>query len=163
MNENPYASSLETKVLSATPIELVNMLYHATIEAVQAARLQLSRGQIFERGRSVSKAIAILAELNGSLDHEKGGEVSTRLAVLYDFLQRTLLDANFRQSDEGFEKAETLLRTLCEAWSAIIPPKPRVPMSSNAPREPQLASYGFASIPTPVEECAATAARQWCA
>src|SRR5450631_4269792 len=80
MYENPYASSLETKVLSATPMELVKLLYQAAIEAVQAARHHLTRREIVERGRSVSRAVELLAELSGSLDHEKGGEISTRLA-----------------------------------------------------------------------------------
>ena len=37
MYENPYTASLETKILSSTPIELVTMLYQAAIESVQAA------------------------------------------------------------------------------------------------------------------------------
>jgi flagellar secretion chaperone FliS len=148
MYENPYAFSLEARILSATPMELVKLLYQAAIEAVQDAREQLSRGEIMERGRSVSKALKILAELSGSLDHAKGGELSGRLAALYDFAQRTLLDANFRQADDGLEKVEELLKTLYEAWSGIDQPQ------SSGFREPQPAVY---------EEYASRAAQQWCA
>src|SRR5664279_4433199 len=120
MYENPYAASLDTKILSATPMELVKMLYQAAIEALQAARLHLIRGEIVERGRSVTRAIELLVELNGSLDHAKGGELSARLSALYDYLQRTLLDANFRQADDGLAQAEMLLKTLDEAWSVVV-------------------------------------------
>jgi flagellar secretion chaperone FliS len=134
MYANPYATSLDAKVLSATPLELVNMLYQAAIEAVQAARRHLVGGEIAERGRSIGIAVGILTELNGSLDHEKGGELSTRLAALYDYVQRTLLDANFRQSDDGLREAEMLLTTLSEAWSAIQPPQTP---TSDAPKSDQ--------------------------
>ena len=163
MNENPYASSLETRVLSATPLELVNMLYQAATEAVQAAREHLTRGEIPERGRSVSRAVAIIAELSGSLDHAKGGEVSTRLAAMYDFLQRTLLDANFRQADAGLAEAESLLKTLSEAWSAINTPRPGGSIRPVGPRESYAGSYSLAGMPAPVEEYASIVAQQWCA
>ena len=149
MYENPYASSLETKILSANPMELVKLLYQAAIEAVQAARQHLTRGQIFERGRSVIKAVEILTELSGSLDHEKGGELSTRLAALYDYLQRILLDANFRQADDGLATAEMLLKTLNEAWSAIEAPQPDRSLQS------QLPAYSLAGTPSTADGCTA--------
>jgi flagellar secretion chaperone FliS len=157
MYENPYASSLETKILSANPMELVKLLYQAAIEAVQAARQHLTRGEIFERGRSVIKAVEILTELSGSLDHEKGGELSTRLAALYDYLQRTLLDANFRQADDGLATAEMLLKTLNEAWSAIEAPRP------GGSLQLQLPAYSLAGTPSTTEGCMPRVAQQWCA
>ncbi|MEO8592034.1 MAG: flagellar export chaperone FliS [Candidatus Solibacter sp.] len=153
MYENPYASSLETKILSATPLELVQLLYQAAIDAVQSARRHLSRGEIAERARSVGKAVEILTELGGSLDHQRGGAISTRLASLYDYLQVTLLDANFQQADDGLEKAETLLKTLNEAWSAIEAPRTGGSMESHP------ASYRTATS----EERGPRAAQQWCA
>lgn len=153
MYENPYASSLDTKILSSTPLELVNLLYQAAIEAVQAARLHLSHGEIAARSRSISHAVEILAELSGSLDHKAGGELSTSLAALYDYLQRILLDANFRQADDGLETAEALLKTLNEAWSTIEAPRPTGFVDARP------SSYGH----VPSEEYEPRIAQQWCA
>lgn len=72
MYANPYASSLETRILAATPMELVRMLYDGALEAVRAARGHLAAGRIPERGKSVAKAVEILTELAGSLNHEQG-------------------------------------------------------------------------------------------
>lgn len=157
MYENPYASSLDSKVLSATPLELVNLLYQAAIEAVQTARQHLTRGEIVERGRSVGRAIEFLTELSASLDHDKGGELSTRLAALYDYLQRTLLDANFRQADDGLAQVETLLKTLNEAWSAIEAQSSRGSMESHG------SAYRSAGTPATSEQYAPRTAQQWCA
>jgi flagellin-specific chaperone FliS len=41
------------------------------------------------------------------------------LLALYDFIQRALLDANYRQEDEGLRQAEQLLATLHEAWVTL--------------------------------------------
>jgi flagellar secretion chaperone FliS len=119
MFENPYAVSLETKVYSATPLELVRMLYDAAVDSVRAARQHLAQGNIAERSRAITKTYRILAELYGALDRQRGGELSARLAALYDYMQRRLLDANFRQTDEGLAEVEKLLLPLQEAWSAI--------------------------------------------
>lgn len=119
MLDNPYAKSLEARILSATPLELVVILYDEAIKAVRAARGHLAAGNIRARSHSVSRAVSILIELARSLDFEAGGELSRRLAGLYTFLQTTLLEANFRQTDEGLAKAERLLGSLREAWFTI--------------------------------------------
>jgi flagellar secretion chaperone FliS len=122
MYETPYDSSLEVRVLSATRIELVQILYDAAIEAVEAARRYLLEGKIAERSRSISKAVAILIELSQSLDHTSGGELSARLAGLYSYMQRALLDANYQQTDGGLSETEQLLKTLRGAWAQIASP-----------------------------------------
>jgi flagellar secretion chaperone FliS len=119
MYENPYAVSLEMQVYSATPVELVRMLVDAAVDSVRAARKHLAERNIMERSRAVNKTYAILAELYGALDHQRGGELSKRLAALYAYMQRRLLDANFRQTDDGLAEVEKLLLPLQEAWRTI--------------------------------------------
>ena len=80
---------LESRVLTADPIELVNLLYQACTEAVRGARHHLAEGRILERSREINKAYEIVVELATSLDHERGGEISQRLALLYDYMQRS--------------------------------------------------------------------------
>ena len=91
---------LESRVLTADPIELINMLYQACMQAVREARQHLAEHRIAERSRAINQACQIVIELAVSLDHERGGEISQRLALLYDYMQRRLLEANIKQSDE---------------------------------------------------------------
>jgi flagellar protein FliS len=163
MYDNPYASSLETRIFSATPMELVQMLYKAAIEGVQTARYHLKRGEVVERGRAVTKTVAILAELNSSLDHAKGGELSASLAALYDYLQRTLLDANFRQADDGLAEAEKLLKTLDDAWSKVNAPQVIGSTRPDRLAEVHPISYGIAEIPYPLGGYARVLEGQWSA
>ena len=110
---------LESRVLTADPIELVNLLYRACTEAVLEARRHLAEGRIAELSRQINQACAILIELAASLDHERGGEISQRLALLYDYMQRRLLEANMQQADAPLADVLGLLATLSEAWVAV--------------------------------------------
>src|ERR1022692_1975102 len=114
---------LESRVLAADPVELVSLLYEACTQAVREARCYLAAGQIAERSREINKACAIVIELATSLDHERGGEISQRLALLYDYMERRLLQANMQQSDAPLADVLGLLTTLSEAWAGVRQPQ----------------------------------------
>ena len=114
---------LESRVLAADPVELVNLLYQACTQAVREARRHLAEGRIAERSRQINQACAILIELATSLDHERGGEISQRLALLYDYMQRRLLEANMQQADAPLADVIGLLSTLSEAWAGVKKPE----------------------------------------
>ena len=124
---------LESRVLAADPVELVNLLYQACRQAVRDAREHLAAGRIGERSRAITLAFEILTELAGSLDRARGGEIGERLAQLYDYMQRRLLDANMRQSEEPLVEVLGLLNTLGEAWEGVRKPEPRPVMQAESP------------------------------
>ena len=117
--DSGHDAYLESRILTADPIELVNLLYQACTQAVREARRQLAEGRIAERSREINKACEIVIELATSLDHERGGDISQRLALLYDYMQRRLLEANMQQSDPPLADVLGLLCTLSEAWTGI--------------------------------------------
>jgi flagellar protein FliS len=117
MTGNANAQYLQNDILSSDPIQLVRRLYGGALKSIAEARTRLRAGDIPGRVREVTRAHAILAELAQSLDHTRGGELSQNLARLYDYLQRRLLEGNFRQSEAPFAEAEGLLRTLLEGWN----------------------------------------------
>lgn len=144
MWQNAHDAYLESRVLSADPTELVRMLYQAATRAVRNARQQLAAGDIAARARSITWACEILIELTGSLDHARGGEISRRLALLYDYMTRKLIEANFRQSDALLAEVLGLLSTLSEAWDGLKEqeaPTPaaeaRTPWAQPLPQEPE--------------------------
>jgi len=144
MWRNAHDTYLEDRILSANPVELVHLLYQASITAVGDARRQLADGQILARARSISKACDILLELTTSLDYDRGGDMSVRLAQLYGYMHRRLVEANFRQSDEPLAEVAGLLETLLEGWSAVRADTNRVvrresPWMHAMAQEPELA------------------------
>src|ERR1017187_9206690 len=116
---------LESRILTADPIELVNLLYQACVQAVREARRHLAEGRIAERSREINKACQLVIELATSRDHERGKEISRPLALLYDYIQRRLREANMQQSDAPLADVLGLLSTLSEAWAGIRKPEPK--------------------------------------
>jgi len=144
---NAHDAYLESRILSADPIELVNLLYQACTAAVRQAREHLASGDIAARSRSITKASEIVIELTTSLDHERGGEISQRLAQLYDYILRRLTEANFQQADAPLAEVLGLLSTLSEAWAGLKPVEkaaapPASPWAQAA--QPEFASAGVA-------------------
>jgi flagellar protein FliS len=144
MWQKAHETYLEDRILSADPVELVNLLYQACTTAVQDARRHLAAGEILARARSISKACDILLELTVSLDHERGGAFSLRLAQLYGYMHRRLLEANFQQSAEPLAEVARLLKTLTAGWEAVTQETKRA-MRTETPwmhamaQEPELA------------------------
>jgi len=119
MWQNPRDAYLENKILSASPLGLIRLLYQGASSAVRDARRHLAAGEIRERARAISKACGILIELAGVLDHTHGGDLSRRLAALYLYMHRRLTDANLQQSDAPLAEVLGLLATLSEAWETL--------------------------------------------
>ena len=135
---------LESRILAADPLELVNLLYQGCRQAVRDAREHLAAGRIGERSRAITKACEILVELAGSLDHSHVCEISQRLALLYDYMQRRLLDANMRQADEPLAEVLALLTTLGEAWEGAKGPA-KVAESAGSPWAQPVSMEGMGS------------------
>ncbi|MBL8293699.1 MAG: flagellar export chaperone FliS [Bryobacterales bacterium] len=112
---------LESEILQADPLRLVQLLYRGAIEAVGKARLHLQRGEIKARSAQITKAMDILAELASSMDLERGGDLAKNLVMLYDYMIAQLQTANFQQVEGPLVEVEKLLTTLAEAWEQIAP------------------------------------------
>jgi flagellar protein FliS len=113
---------VESRVESAGPLELIRLLYQGATGAVREARQHLASGDIAARSRAISKALDILLELTVSLDRSRGGQIAIRLAQLYDYMRRRLIDANATQTDEPLAEVLGLLDTLGEAWEKLEEP-----------------------------------------
>lgn len=120
MHPNAYQQYEQSYVLDADPVELISLLYRAAADAVAKAREHLMAGDIFARGRQISRAQQILAELSQALKMEHG-DVAVNLARLYDYMQHRLHEAHAGPSVDAMDEVENLLRRLHEAWSQIVP------------------------------------------
>jgi flagellar protein FliS len=116
MRDSRRASYVQTQVDAADPVELVKMLYRGAIDSSRQARLHLMAGEIAERSTAITKAMLIVGELGQSLDRDRGGEVGLKLAQLYDFCSRKLVEANVQQKEAPLTEVEQVLTTLLEAW-----------------------------------------------
>jgi flagellar protein FliS len=124
----------EQMILSASPVELIRILYQCALSAVRDAREHLRGGRIAERSRTINKAYDVLTELTGALRPAEAPELAARLRALYCYMQGRLLEANFRQTDAPLEEVLMLLTTLAEGWKEA--PEASNPGSASRGSEP---------------------------
>lgn len=118
---NAYASvGLETGVVDASPLKLVIMLYDGAITACIQAQQALAAHDVIKKGESLTKAMSIIdSGLRASLNKRSGGEIAVKLDELYQYMTRTLMEANLRQNAEKVNEIQQLLMELKQAWEAL--------------------------------------------
>jgi flagellar protein FliS len=120
---NPYARGasqyFETQVRSSSPLELVVLLYDAAIRAGQQAREAMVKRDIATRSVSISKMMAIVGELQNTLDMERGGDVARELDRIYDWSTSRLVDATQKQNPEPIDEVVKVMEMLRDAWQTI--------------------------------------------
>jgi flagellar protein FliS len=120
----------EVAIKTASPLQLVVMLYDAAICSIKEAREQMSRRDIAARSRSVNKCITIISELQSCLNLKAGGEIAISLNQLYDYMKRTIFKANVEQSIQPLSEIENLLESLRSAWVELLNQNPGASQSA---------------------------------
>jgi flagellar secretion chaperone FliS len=110
---------LESRILSAQPAELVEMLYQVAIQSLKKAIGHLKSGDAMARSREVTRAQEAVNELMAALDHSVGAAFTHTLAALYAYVQQQILKGHSGPSQEAFDRAMGILNTLQEGWNGV--------------------------------------------
>ncbi|AUU86043.1 MULTISPECIES: flagellar export chaperone FliS [Leclercia] len=114
--------SVESAVLSASPHQLVVLLFDGALSAMKKAVILIEQGDIPGKGQALGKAINIISNgLQSGLNHEVGGELATNLDSLYDYMTRRLLQANIHNDIDAINEVMELLNNIADAWKEIGP------------------------------------------
>ncbi|WLI77527.1 flagellar export chaperone FliS [Kosakonia sp. H02] len=113
---------VESAVLSASPHQLVVLLFDGALSAMKKAAILIEQGDIPGKGQALSKAINIITNgLRAGLDHKVGGELAANLDSLYDYMTRRLLQANLHNDLAAIDEVSMLLNNIADAWKEIGP------------------------------------------
>lgn len=112
-------------VLTASPGQLVLMLYDGALRSLALAREGFARPERDLRrieliNAQLLKAQNIILELQSTLNHEAGGEFSRTLDQLYDYYARRLWEANIRKEEAPVIEVERMLRELRDGWAEML-------------------------------------------
>lgn len=115
---------METTVLSASPHQLIAMLFDGAKSAIAMARHHMSEQRVAAKGHAISKAINIVENgLKASLDAQAGGDAGAALVAnlssLYDYIVQRLMYANLRNDPLLLDEAARLLETIASAWAEV--------------------------------------------
>jgi flagellar protein FliS len=105
-------------VLSATPTQLIVMLYDGARRFLRQGAAAMREGDIERTHNTVRRAELIIAYLDGTLDHEQA-QIAGELNAIYTFCLRYLNEGRRAQDASKLEEVSDLLGELREAWVEV--------------------------------------------
>jgi len=121
---NPWQSYRQVATQTASPGQLVLMLFDGAIRFLERARLGFAADDPLEFNQTIHnnvvRAQEIIAELNFSLNLEQGGELAATLRRLYDYMDGRLHESNQYKKEDGILDVIGRLTTLRDAWAEML-------------------------------------------
>lgn len=117
-----YSAYQKTNVTTASQGRLIVLMYEASVRNLkEALKLvgedgKLKPADIEKFGKYIQKVQAIVAELQVTLDMEKGGEIAKNLMSLYVYFNSELMDISITHSAEKITSIMNMLNELLSAW-----------------------------------------------
>src|SRR3954466_2694382 len=95
MNPNSQAAQnyLRTRVMTATPEQLQMMLYDGALRFAEQAKVALQKKDYEASFNGISRGQRILSELTSTLKHDVAPELCGKLAALYTYVYKKLIEA----------------------------------------------------------------------
>ena len=112
-------------VEGADPHSLVQILYTELTTALEGTHDALARKDFVAKSTHITKVLSILHVLAGSLDFDRGGEVATSLARLYEWARRKIIESSRTNAIDPIEEVRGAIAEISDAWDAIRRPGPR--------------------------------------
>jgi flagellar secretion chaperone FliS len=120
MSKNPYQKYKQTSIQSASKEKLLLMLYEGAIKFMKLAMASMEQKKLAEKGVNIGRAYDIILELNNTLDHKVGGDVSKNLEQLYMYITEQLTHANIKNDTQHLKNALKVTETLYDGWVKAV-------------------------------------------
>ena len=114
--------AVQTGVDSASPHQLVTLLFDGFLESLAHAKGAIAGGRIEDKCQAIGRAARIVEEgLRAGLDRRAGGRLAQGLHDLYGWVCLRLTQANLRNDPRLLDECRQLMQPLRDAWVAIGP------------------------------------------
>ena len=95
------------------------MLYDGALQSLGEAKDAMARKDVTARTKAISRALAILTELQGTLNVKDGGAIAEELDRLYAFAISRLVDVTTKRDASAIDEIVKVLTPLRDGWSQI--------------------------------------------
>ena len=123
-NANPWQSYRQVATKTATPGQLVLMLFDGALRFLDKALVGFDLDDPLESNLAINnnilKAQEILRELNMSLNMELGGEFAATMRRLYNYYDLQLSQSNLKKDPAGVQLVIRLLSVIRGAWAEML-------------------------------------------
>jgi flagellar protein FliS len=114
-------------VADASPTRLVQIMFEHILSNLATARGCMGRienhrpvAEVLAKGNAIAKANALLAQLNGTLDMDRGGQVAQNLRALYEYMMNRLTFANATNDTAIVAEVASLVDKIKSGWDQIV-------------------------------------------
>ncbi len=121
----------QTQMTTTTQGDVLLSLYDGAIRFLTEAKERIDAKDPAGKGNLISKALDIIAELDSTLNIEKGKDLAHNLHHLYFFCSKHLLMANLKMSKPMIDEVINILSGLRDAYAQIA----NLPEAQAAARE----------------------------
>ncbi|WP_189457944.1 flagellar export chaperone FliS [Cognatilysobacter bugurensis] len=114
-------TGVTSAVLDADPHKLISLLFAGVRERLKLAAACMHNGNVSRKGEAIGQVSLIIGNLDGTLDHQAGGEIAANLGALYEYAQQRLVEANLRNDPMILLEIDGLFADIEAAWNSINP------------------------------------------
>ncbi len=111
---------LATTVNSASPEQLMLMLYDGAIRFISLGIQAIDNGIVDKRAYYINKTSAIVSEFAATLDHGQNAKLAEDLDALYSYMLNRLLEANLKNDTAPLIEVRGMLSDLRTTWAQAI-------------------------------------------
>lgn len=115
---NPYAKYKQSSIMTASPEELVLMLYNGAMKFLKQAIIHLKNRDIPSAHKSIIRVQDITIEFMSNVD--RNYEVGKNLYRLYDFIHNKLVEANVSKDISLLEEIYDMYKELRDTWEEAM-------------------------------------------
>lgn len=106
--------------MTAGPLQLRMLLYDGALKFSRQARAALEREDFEQSYTNLARTQNIVLELSNSLDHDQAPDVCDRLAALYNYIYRQLVNANLTRDIQIVDEVIHLIEYERETWRQLM-------------------------------------------
>lgn len=118
LQKQGYAAYANNKITTASPADLVLMLYEGAIKFCNIAIIAIENKDIQKAHDNILKVERIIEEFQITLDHRYA--TAKDFDEVYKYLMQRLLLANVKKDKEILEEVLKHLRTMRDTWKEVM-------------------------------------------
>ena len=114
-------------VADASPTRLVQIMFEGVLAHLATARGSMERikddrplNDVIAKGNAMGKAVALIGQLNGTLDMQRGGQIAENLRALYEYMLNRLTLANATNDVRVVAEVAGLVAEVKSGWDQIV-------------------------------------------
>lgn len=111
---------VKARVESASPGQLVVLLFEGLLTALVEARAAILDRDLEKKGQKISAAMSIVLTLRESLDVTLDSDLPHNIDLLYDYIQRKMIEINQTMDVDSIDEVVELVVTLKSGWDQIV-------------------------------------------